>query len=281
MATAAAPEAPPAPVEGTPPPIEEVEWQPDPRLAPRESAPASEAPVPEPVAAAPEVEGETPKAPEAEKAELPQDWKAKLAAGDTEFLAEFENDPHVKGFIAGRADFLRKQEQAAKEEADRKALRDTDPLRYVALEKEDEAKKAENEGLQTVIKTAMQAQIDPLAQWIDTYPKEVQDAYNAAVKPGTPTTLADIVKQTHTALLPHEIAKAKEQWTKEELPALFKDYLAKKGMSEPSPDLGTGTPANNANTLEQVKNMTAGQFQKWIAVASNRAQYDRDFSAGL
>lgn len=287
MPEAAVIETPPAvevpPNEGAAaPPEPEFVWDENPRLQPKTPAsdvPPGEAPTPTPAAAAPEGEGEKSKPAEAAKAEVPADWKAKLEAGDPEFLKEFETHPKVQGFIAGRADFLAKQqkaaEQAAAAEAERTRLRREDPEAYAALDEQLIQQQTAAKQQEDVVKTALTNSLGrTYVDVISKLPKAAVAEYDADIA-GKDVDLSTFTGKVLALYEKHTVPALKEQWAKEELPALFKDYLAQKGESEPSPSLNTGSATTgSALTLEKYQSMSPSAHRKLASTAAGRAQID-------
>lgn len=207
--------------------------------------------------------------------EIPSDWKAKLEANDPDFLADFENHPKVKSFIAGRADFLRKQEAAQAEavrlEAERTRLRKEDPEAYAALDEQLAQQKAAAQQTDDVVKTALTNSLGAAYVMLSkTLPKEAMAEYDTEIA-GKDITLDAYVQKVVELDRKHSLPALKAKWAEEELPALFKDYLAKKGESEPSPDLGTGQPASGLS-WDSYLNMTPEARRKLAATPAGKAQ---------
>ncbi|MGH8359321.1 MAG: hypothetical protein ACRESF_17695, partial [Pseudomonas sp.] len=268
----------------------------DPKLAPpTPAAPEGEAPNSDQQPAVAPGEGETPKPADPLAGTIPVDWKAKLEADDPEFLKEFGNHPKVKGFIAGQAGFLAKQQadaaaraaelsaldQAAQDDPDNPLARAHLAERATELQRHSELLTLTNsfQTAQAAVAAFVQslpdetrAEIGKLAPEGKTYgePGDLQS--------GLIGYMADVVKGGVAA----EVEKAVEARFKAELPARFKDYLAQKGEAEPSPDLGSGMPGGgSALTPEKLNAMSPVEYRKLASTPAGQAQIDAVWVANV
>jgi hypothetical protein len=282
------------PEVGTPPAAEVApaapaasEWVDDPRLAPPAlSAPSSEAvPPSDPPVGAPAGEGDAPKPVADAKTEIPVDWKAKLEAGDADFLAEFENHPKVKSFIAGRAGFLLQQQR----EAETKAARDAELDRAAEADPASPLAQARLAERQAAIAAEQQAAlwgtaIGNVQAGIKAFMDGLPEAERAAVSQATSKAYGELTPPVYAAymadltqsLIDARLPALKAAWEKETLPGLRKEVQAELLGNEPSPDLGVGASLGKpgALTQEKVDSMTPAQWSKWIAVPANKAAYN-------